>query len=60
MMVWLYFCITIFLIGAFVNNFFHPVVKVFYSDHHQKSVKKKVKKKSTTKPKKIRKYNEFG
>ena len=49
MMMWLYFCITIFLIGAFINNFFHPVVKVLYDDHRKKSVRKRAKKKSTAK-----------
>jgi membrane protein len=60
MMIWLYFCITIFLIGAFINGYFHPVVKVIYDDHHQKHVVKNVKKKSTRQLRKPRKYNEFG
>lgn len=60
MMVWLYFCIYIFLIGAFMNRFFHPAVKVLYDDHHQKKVKKQVRKKSTRQLRKPRKYNEFG
>ena len=60
MMVWLYFCIYIFLIGAFINRFFHPAVKVLYDDHHQKKVRKQVKKKSTRQLRKPRKYNEFG
>ena len=47
MMIWLYFCIYIFLIGAFINRFFHPAVKLLYDDHHQKRVREKVKKKST-------------
>ena len=59
MMVWLYFCITIFLIGAFINNFFHPVVKVFYNDRRRKSIKKKIRKKSSAKSAKQKKYNEF-
>ncbi len=60
MMVWLYFCIYIFLIGAFINRFFHPAVKVLYDDHHKKIVRKRVKKKSTQKLRKPGKYNEFG
>ncbi len=60
MMVWLYCCIYIFLIGAFINRFFHPAVKVLYDDHHIKQVRKKVKKKSTQRLRKPRKYNEFG
>ncbi len=60
MMVWLYFCIYIFLIGAFINRFFHPAVKVLYDDHHQKRVREKVKKKSTRQLRKPRKFNEFG
>ncbi len=60
MMIWLYFCIYIFLIGAFINGYFHPVVKVIYDDHHQKHVVKNVKKKSTRQLRKPRKYNEFG
>ncbi len=60
MMIWLYFCIYIFLIGAFLNRFLHPAVKVLYDDHHQKKVREKVKKKSTRRLRKPRKYNEFG
>ena len=60
MMIWLYFCISIFLIGAFINRFFHPAVKVLYDDHHQKKVREKAKKKSTRQIRKPRKYNEFG
>ncbi len=60
MMMWLYVCIYIFMIGAFINRFFHPAVKVLYDDHHQKIIKKKVKKKSTQRLRKPRKYNEFG
>ena len=60
MMIWLYFCIYIFLIGAFMNRFFHPAVKVLYDDHHQKRVKKQVRKKSTKQLRKPRRYNEFG
>ena len=60
MMIWLYFCISIFLIGAFINRFFHPAVKVLYDDHHQKKVREKAKKKSTRQLRKPRKYNEFG
>ena len=60
MMVWLYFCIYIFLIGAFINRFFHPAVKVLYDDHHQRKVRKNAKKKSTQRLRKPRKYNEFG
>lgn len=60
MMVWLYFCIYIFLIGAFINRFFHPAVKVLYDDHHQKKVRRNAKKKSTQRLRKPRKYNEFG
>ncbi len=60
MMVWLYVCIYIFMVGAFINRFFHPAVKVLYDDHHQKIVKKKVKKKSTQRLRKPRKFNEFG
>nr|WP_256372421.1 YihY/virulence factor BrkB family protein [Butyrivibrio sp. XB500-5] len=46
MMFWLYFCIYIFLIGAFINKFFHPAVKVLYDDHHKKVVRRNVKKKT--------------
>ena len=60
MMVWLYFCIYIFLIGAFMNRFFHPAVKVLYDDHHQKKVRKQVQKKCSRQLRKPRKYNEFG
>ena len=60
MMIWLYFCISIFLIGAFINRFFHPAVKVLYDDHHQRKVREKAKKKSTKHLRKPRKYNEFG
>ncbi len=60
MMIWLYFCIYIFLIGAFINRFFHPAVKVLYDDHHQNKIKKRVKKKSTQQLRKPRKYSEFG
>ena len=60
MMIWLYFCISIFLIGAFINRFFHPAVKVLYDDHHQRKVREKAKKKSTKQLRKPRKYNEFG
>ena len=55
-MFWLYFCIYIFMIGAFINRFFHPGVKILYDDHHQKVVRKNAKKKST---KRRKKYNEF-
>nr|WP_297705960.1 YhjD/YihY/BrkB family envelope integrity protein [uncultured Butyrivibrio sp.] len=60
MMFWLYFCIYIFLIGAFINRFFHPAVKVLYDDHHKKVVRKNVKKKSTKVIRKHRDYNDFG
>ncbi len=60
MMIWLYCCIYIFLIGAFINRFFHPAVKVLYDDHHKKTVRKKAKKKSTRTGKKHKTYNEFG
>ena len=60
MVIWLYFCISIFLIGAFINRFFHPAVKVLYDDHHQRKVREKAKKKSTRQLRKPRKYNEFG
>ena len=60
MMIWLYFCIYIFLIGAFINRFFHPAVKLLYDDHHQKRVRGKVNKKSSKRLRKPRKYNEFG
>ncbi|SFV03738.1 YihY/virulence factor BrkB family protein [Butyrivibrio sp. INlla21] len=43
MMFWLYFCIYIFLIGAFINKFFHPAVKVLYDDHHKKVVRLTIK-----------------
>ena len=52
MMMWLYFCITIFLIGAFINRFFHPVVKVIYDDHHKKTIRKRVDKMTKKKPSK--------
>jgi len=60
MMFWLYSCMYIFFIGAFINRFFHPAVKLLYQDHHQKTVRKKVKKKSTKQLRKPRKYDEFG
>ncbi len=60
MMIWLYFCIYIFMIGAFINRFFHPAVKVLYDDHHHNKVKKRVRKKSTKQLRKPRKYSEFG
>lgn len=60
MMFWLYFCIYIFLIGAFINRFFHPAVKVLYDDHHKKVVKRNVKKKSTRVIRKHRDYDDFG
>ncbi len=60
LMVWLYFCIYIFLIGAFINKFFHPAVKLLYDDRHQNKVRKNVKRKSTKVLRKPRKYNEFG
>ena len=60
MMIWLYFCIYIFMIGAFINRFFHPAVKVLYDDHHQSKVRERVKKKSQRQLRKPRKYNEFG
>ncbi len=60
MMIWLYFCIYIFMIGAFINRFFHPAVKVLYDDHHQNRVRERVKKKSQRQLRKPRKYNEFG
>jgi membrane protein len=60
MMIWLYSCIYIFLIGAFINRFFHPAVKLIYDDHHQKNVRKRAKRKSTKQIRKPRKYNEFG
>lgn len=50
MMMWLYFCITIFLIGAFINRFFHPIVKVIYDDHHKKVIRKRVDKMTKKKP----------
>ena len=52
--------IMIFFIGAFINRFFHPAVRVLYEDHHQKTVRKNAKKKSTKQLRKPRKYNEFG
>ncbi|MCR4903173.1 MAG: YihY/virulence factor BrkB family protein [Butyrivibrio sp.] len=60
MMFWLYFCIYIFFIGAFINRFFHPAVKVLYDDHHQKVVQKNVKKKSSKRIRKHKRYDEFG
>lgn len=60
MMFWLYTCIYIFLIGAFLNRFFHPAVKVLYDDHHKKVVRKNAKKKSTRVIRKHRDYDEFG
>lgn len=59
LMFWVYFCIYIFLIGAFINRFFHPAVRVLYDDHHKRVVRKNVKKKSTRANKKQRKYNDF-
>lgn len=60
LMMWLYFCIYILLIGAFINKFFHPAVKLLYDDHHRKTVRRHVKKKSTQRLRKPRKYDEFG
>ena len=60
MMFWLYFCISIFFFGAFINCFFHPAVKVLYDDHHKKTVRKNAKKKSTRAIRKHKDYNEFG
>lgn len=60
LMFWLYFCISIFFFGAFINRFFNPVVKVIHDDHHQKVVRKNAKKKSTKVIRKHRDYNEFG
>lgn len=60
MMIWLYFCVYILLIGAFINRFFHPAVKFIYDDHHKKTVHKNAKKKSTQRLRKPRKYDEFG
>ncbi|MDC7294069.1 YihY/virulence factor BrkB family protein [Butyrivibrio sp. DSM 10294] len=60
MMFWLYTCIYIFLIGAFINRFFHPGVKALYDDHHRNRVRKNVKKKSMKRAKKCRRYNDFG
>ncbi len=60
MMIWMYFCIYIFMIGAFINRFFHPAVKVLYDDHHQNRVRERAKRKSTRQLRKPRKYNEFG
>ncbi len=60
LMFWLYFCIYIFLIGAFLNRFFHPAVKVIYDDHHRKVVRKNVKKKSSRVIRKHKDYDEFG
>ncbi|WP_081671234.1 YihY/virulence factor BrkB family protein [Butyrivibrio sp. XBB1001] len=59
MMFWLYFCIYIFLFGAFINRFFHPAVRVLYDDHHRKTVRKNVKKKSTKVLRKPKKKNDF-
>lgn len=52
MMFWLYTCIYIFLIGAFINRFFHPGVKAIYDDHHRKTVRRNAKRKSTKKGRK--------
>jgi membrane protein len=60
MMFWLYFCIYIFLIGAFINRFFHPGVKVLYDDHHKKKVRQNAKKKSRKQNRKRRRNSEFG
>ena len=60
MMFWLYSCMYIFFIGAFINRFFHPAVRILYEDHHKMTVRKKAKKKSTKRLRKPRKYNEFG
>ncbi|MCR5403480.1 MAG: YihY/virulence factor BrkB family protein [Butyrivibrio sp.] len=60
LMIWMYFCVYIFMIGALINQFFHPAVKLLYDDHHRKTVHKNVKKKSTQRLRKPRKYNEFG
>ncbi|MCR4904158.1 MAG: YihY/virulence factor BrkB family protein [Butyrivibrio sp.] len=45
-MLWLYFCIYIFFIGAFLNRFFHPAVKVFYNEHHKRKLQKQIEKKT--------------
>ena len=60
MMFWLYSCMYIFFIGAFINRFFHPAVRVLYEDHHKKTIRKNVKKKSTQQLRKPRKFDEFG
>ena len=60
MMIWMYFCVYILMIGALINQFFHPAVKLLYDDHHRKTVHKNVRKKSTQRLRKPRKYNEFG
>ncbi|WP_292210577.1 YihY/virulence factor BrkB family protein [Butyrivibrio sp.] len=60
MMFWLYSCMYIFFIGAFINRFFHPAVKVLYQDHHKKTVRKNAKRKSTKRLRKPGKFNEFG
>ena len=60
LMMWLYFCLNIFFVGAFINKFFHPVVKVFYDDHHRKKVRENVKKKSSKRTRRHRNYSEFG
>ena len=45
-MIWMYFCIYIFFIGAFINRFFHPAVKVFYHEQHKRRVKKSIERKT--------------
>lgn len=57
MMFWLYTCIYIFLIGAFINRFFHPAVKVLYDDHHRSRVRKNVRKKCEKRTGRPGKYN---
>ncbi len=46
-MVWMYFCIYIFFIGAFINRFFHPAVKVFYHEQHIRRVQRGIRKKTS-------------
>ena len=41
LMFWLYICVYIFLIGAFLNICFNPGVVVLYNDHHKKVRKRK-------------------
>ena len=41
-MFWLYCCIYILMIGGHINCYFHPAVKVLYSEYHHNRIRKKL------------------